>query len=112
MAKFVPVVVSPETLEALDAEHDGVLHFQGTDIAPFCYVLRRPTAGELTSYQGALKTRGILASNRLFLRALCVYPSAGDVDRQVDRWPASAGACLTSDRFTEFSGGVISDHQK
>ena len=113
MAKFAPVTVTESQLAALDEEHDGVLHFEGDkDMAPFCYVIRRPTAGELTSYQGALKPKGILASNRLFLKALCVYPTGADFDRQIERWPSSAGACLTSDRFTAFSGGIVSEHQK
>ena len=112
MAKFVPVVVSPEALEALDAEHDGVLHFAGSDLAPFCYVVRRPTADEIGKYQAAQKSRGPLRANELFLRAVCVYPTGEDFDRQVARWPASPGACLSSDRFTEFFGGAVASHQK
>lgn len=112
MAKFTPVVVSPETLASLDDEHDGVLHFQGLEIAPFCYVVRRPTADEIGKYQAAIKSRGALAANKLFLRAICVHPTGDDFDRQAARWPASPGACLTSDRFSEFSGGVVGEHQK
>jgi hypothetical protein len=113
MVKFVPVPPpTPEQLEALDAEHDGVLSFAGSEVAPFAYVVRRPTAQELSLYTGEVKKGSVLNANRLFLTALCVYPDKGDVARQIARWPASAGACLGSDRFTEFSGGVVADHQK
>lgn len=112
MARFVPVTVTPEQLDALDEAHDGVLHFQGPEEAPFCYVVRRPTAKELTDYNAAVKTRGPLKANHLFMAALAVYPSSADVTRQMDRWGISPGACLGSDRFSAFSGGVIADHQK
>lgn len=112
MAKFVPVAVTEEQLEALDAEHDGVLHLQGSDLAPFCYVVRRPTAKEQELYRGALKSRGAAKANELLLRAVCVYPTGADIDRQLERWPASAGACMASDRFAEFFGGAVAAHQK
>lgn len=112
MARFVPVTATPEQLESLDDEHDGVLAFQGEDMAPFCYVVRRPSAKELADYNGAVKTRGALLANRLFLRAITVYPTGADFDRQADRWPMSCGACLSSDRFAAFSGGVVAQHQK
>lgn len=113
MAKFVPVPPpTPEQLEALDAEHDGILSFAGSEVAPFAYVVRRATAQELSYYTAECKKGSILNANRLFLTKLCVYPSASDVERQITRWPSSAGACLGSDRFTEFSGGVVAEHQK
>jgi hypothetical protein len=112
MARFVPVTVTPERLAELDEEHDGVHHFAGPEAAPFCYVIRRPTARELSAYTEAVKRGSALDANRKLLKAITVYPEAADYDRQVERWPGSPGGCLTSTGFAEFSGAVIGGHQK
>jgi hypothetical protein len=113
MAKFVPTVPPDDaTLEQLDAEHDGVHVFRGPERAPFCYVVRRPTPKELSTYAAECKRGKTHEANRLLLLALAVYPDRAAVDQQITRWPASAGACLSSDAFTEFYGGVLAEHQK
>lgn len=112
MARFVPVTITPERLAELDEEHDGVMHFPGPESAPFCYVIRRPTAKELRAYTEEVRRAAALDANRKLLKAICVYPEAADYDRQVERWPGSPGACLTSTGFAEFTGAVIGGHQK
>jgi hypothetical protein len=112
MGKFEPTQPpDKDKLAALDAEHDGVAVLLGGEKAPFCYVIRRPTAHELSSYSAEVK-RGTIKANRLLLLAITVYPDRDATDQQITRWPASAGAALTSDTFTEFSGGVIDEHRK
>lgn len=113
MGKFEPIQPPDEDkLAALDSEHDGVVVLLGPEKAPFCYVVRRPTAQELSSYHAEIKRGKTLPANRLLMLALAVYPDKDAVDRQIARWPASAGTSLTSDTFTEFSGGVIDEHRK
>jgi hypothetical protein len=112
MARFVPVTVTPERLAELDEEHDGVVHFSGTEDAPFCYVIRRPTSHELTSYNGLVKQDQAMKANRLLLKAICVYPDTADQDRQIERWPISPQTVLQSARFSSFTGGVALAHQK
>ena len=113
MGKFEPTQPPDEdTLSSLDSEHDGVAALLGPEKAPFVYVIRRPTAHELSSYSAEVKRGKTLEANRLLLRAITVYPDRAAVEQQIARWPASAGAALTSDTFTEFSGGVIDEHRK
>jgi hypothetical protein len=113
MSRFIPTPPPDDAqTQALDDEHDGVVVFLGTELAPFVYVIRRPTPQELSAYSAEVKKGRTLEGNRLLLRAITVYPDRAQVEQQLTRWPASAGAVLTSDRFTEFSGGVVADHQK
>jgi hypothetical protein len=113
MGKFEPTAPpDDERLAALDSEHDGVAVLMGPEKAPFLYVIRRPTAHELSSYSAEVKRGKTLEANRLLLRAITVYPERAQVEQQIARWPASAGAALTSTTFEEFSGGVIDEHRK
>lgn len=113
MSRFVPTPPpDDEQTQALDAEHDGIVVFNGPEAAPFVYVIRRPTPHELSSYSAECKKGRTLEANRLLLKAITVYPDRAQTEQQLVRWPASAGAVLTSDRFTEFSGGVVAEHQK
>lgn len=113
MARFIPVAPPDSaTLDALDDEHDGIHVALGPEAAPFVYVIRRPTARELRAYSLEVKRADALDANRKLLSAVTVYPSPADVARQVERWPGSPGAVLTSSGFSEFTGAVIGEHQK
>ena len=108
---FKKIEISAEKLESLDNEHDEVCVFNGTERAPFLFVLRRPKAKDLKAYAQLAKQDAVRANMEL-LKALTVYPEREDVERQLDRWPTAAGAVLTSNTYAEFTGSVLADHQK
>ena len=111
---YVPVTITDDRLAEFDAEHDGILIMRGSERAPFLYVLRRPTEREARAYQGMLRGKDpdVMKANRLFLTSMCVHPTGAELEGQIARWPASPGAVLASEAFTEFSGAAATDLRK
>lgn len=111
---FEPVTISDDQLQALDDEHDGVLVARGHEESPFLFVLRRPTKLHLKTYHSLVRAKDpdVVSANEGLLGAMCVYPDKADQKRQLDRWPACAGAILGSDAFERFTGGALAAHRK
>ncbi len=108
MSKFVPLEISDEALEALDAEHDDVMMFRGhRELAPWLCVVRRPNADEALAYKTmasdpAKKT----SANAKLITSLSVYPKKDTEEwkRQYSRWPLFPDGLVANARFEAFCG--------
>lgn len=108
---YVPVQVTDEQLAAFEAEHEDILVLRGGERSPWTYVLRRPTRQETIGYKQHAKKDASTASEAL-VRRIVLFPNAGDLDKQINRWAFSVDAVVGSDAFQEFIGLAVSDQLK
>jgi len=118
MSKYVPLEISADAIEALDAEHDDVMVFRGDpELAPWLCVVRRPTADEALAYKTmANDPAKKISANTKLVTALSVYPKK-DTDewkRQYSRWPLFPDGLVVNKRFEAFCGleGIIDAREK
>ncbi len=118
MAKYEPLTISEEQLEALDIEYDDVMCFRGDpELAPWLCVVRRPTTEEAHAYKAMANdpAKKISASAKL-ITALSVFPKKDTEEwkRQYSRWPFFPDGLLTNKRFEAFCGleGILDAREK
>ncbi len=119
MAKYEPLQISAEALDALDAEYDDVMQFKGPELAPWLCVIRRPTAEEATAYKSLANDPNPLkkiTANVKLVTALCVYPKKDTQEwqKQYSRWPLFPDGLVANKRFEEFCGieGIVDAREK
>lgn len=117
MAKYEPLTISDEALNALDVEYDDVMVFKGPELAPWLCVVRRPTAEEAMAYKtmahdAAKKT----AANVKLVTAIAVFPKkdSSEWQKQYSRWPLFPDGLVLNKRFEEFCGieGIVDAREK
>ncbi len=120
MAKYVPLAISDEDLARLDEEHDDVMVFKGTELAPWLCVVRRPTAEECHAYKALANDSNPMkkiTANVKLITAISVFPKKDTEDwkRQYSRWPMFPdGLAINSKSFQEFCGieGIVDAREK
>ncbi len=117
MAKYEPLTISEEQLEALENEHGDVMYMKGPALAPWICVVRAPTADEAFAYKSmAADPIKKISANVKLVTALSVFPKKDTEEwkRQYSRWPLFPDGLVANKRFEEFCGieGVIDAREK
>ncbi len=101
---FTPVTITDEQKASLEEKHEDILICTGDpEFSPWLVVVRRPTRQETIGFKAHAKKDETTANEQL-VRRIAVFPSAADLDRQIERWPLLCDGISGSDKFRKFLG--------
>lgn len=109
--KYVPPVLTDEKLKELEDEHEDVLVLRGTEIAPWCAVVRRPNRKETIAYKSQAR-RDPATANETLIRLICLFPRGDEFQRMLDRWPFLVDGVAQSPAFNNFIGLTVDEQLK
>ncbi len=122
MAKFAPLTISQEQVDALEKEHGDICVFRGTEKAPWLAVLRLPTFEEVQAFKALaadpVPSKSGMANLRL-IQAICVFPPGGkpsapgaEWKAQVDHWSLFPDGLSSKKAFRDFVGLEMDESEK